>query len=542
MEQTVLINGKIYLERDRFAQALLIQDGIIAAVGKQEDILARAKDAAIYDCGGRTVIPGLNDSHMHLLHVGEQLERVDITGCTSVEDLVQRCRAFLETHPNARKNGLHSVGWNQDLFDEPRIPTRQDLDRIATDIPIVLERICGHILSTNTRAIELLGLTADSPQYVGGTFELGQDGQPNGVFTENACRYAIDLIPGFSLEEQEALLLRAMDYAVSHGLTTVQSNDAGTSCSVAFGPRFFAMIRQLYARNAAPLRYRHQVCFQHPDQFGEFLRSGEREHPAYHGESWLTMGPLKLFKDGSLGARTATMRQEYRDDPGNYGVECTDDALMRRFCRMAQDAGMQVITHAIGDDAISRTLDAYDSVNLPGQNPLRHGIVHCQITDRPLLQRMADGKIPAFFQPIFLDYDMKVLESRVGKELASTSYAFATFPKLGGKVSYGTDAPVEDCNPFPNLYSAVTRMDIHGRPEGGFVPEEKVDIYDAIDAYTQGSAWCEFAEDVKGRLKPGYLADLVVLDTDIFTCPEERIPQILPTMTMVGGKIVFERQ
>jgi predicted amidohydrolase YtcJ len=214
---------------------------------------------------------------------------------------------------------------------------------------------------------------------------------------------------------------------------------------------------------------------------------------------------------------------------------------MLQFCRMAQDAGMQVVTHAIGDDAISRTLDAYESVNLPGENPLRHGVVHCQITDLPMLQRMVDSKIAAFYQPIFLDYDMQVLESRVGKELASTSYAFATFPKMGGKVGYGTDAPVENCNPFPNIYSAVTRMNLKGQPEGGFYPQEKVDIYDAIDAYTTGSAWCEFAEDEKGRLKPGYLADLVVLDTDIFTCPERDIPGILPVMTMVGGRIVFEK-
>ncbi|MBR6554995.1 MAG: amidohydrolase family protein, partial [Clostridia bacterium] len=300
MEQTILINGKIYLERDRFASALLVENGRIAAVGDSADLLAQAPEAAVYDCGGRTVIPGLNDSHLHLLHIADQLARVDICGCTSVEDLISRCKAFLAENPKAREQGLHSVGWNQDLFDVPRIPTRHDLDRIATDIPIVLERICGHILTTNTRAIELLGLTADSPQYAGGTFEFGEDGQPNGIFTENACRYAVDLIPSPSIEEQEALLLRTMDYAVAHGLTSVQSNDAGTSRSAAMGPQFFEMMRQIYARGAAPLRYRHQVCFQHPDQFAQFLRSGEREHPAYQGDSWLTMGPLKLFKDGSL--------------------------------------------------------------------------------------------------------------------------------------------------------------------------------------------------------------------------------------------------
>lgn len=540
MGKIALLNGKIYVERDVFAQALLAVEGVIAAVGTNDEIRALAGDAPVFDCGGRTVLPGLNDSHLHLLMVGESLAKVDLMGCTSIDDMVQRCQAFLALHPEVRSTGLHAMGWNQDLFtDSPRIPDRHDLDRIATDIPVVLERVCGHILSTNTCAVERLGLTAQTPQYEGGVFELGADGVPNGIFAENACQYARDLIPGFTLAEHEALMLRAMKYAAAHGITSVQSNDAGTSTTD--DARFFAMMRQLYAQNKAPIRYRHQVCCVQPQDLQHFLASGERENPAYGCGSWLTMGPLKLFKDGSLGARTATMRHEYLDDPGNYGVECTSDAQMDAFCRIAADAGMQVVTHVIGDDAISRTLDSYQKVLVKGKNPLRHGLVHCQITDRPMLQRIADMDVAAFYQPIFLDYDLHIVESRCGKALSSTSYAFRSLPALGAHVSYGTDAPVEDCNPFPNLCCAVTRTDKTGAPAGGFFPQERVDVYQAIDAYTTGSAWCEFAEDMKGRLKKGYLADLIVLDTDIFTCPAQQIREILPVMTMVGGRIVYQK-
>lgn len=540
MEKIALINGKIYVERDVFAQALLAEGGIITAVGTDREILALAGDAPVYDCGGRTVLPGLNDSHQHLLQVGESLANVDLSDCVSIDDMVQRCRDFVAQHPETEKTGLHAMGWNQDLFtDSQRIPTRHDMDRISTRFPVVLERVCGHILTTNTCAIERLGLTAKSPQYEGGVFEIGEDGMPNGIFAENACQYARDLVPGFTLAQHEALMLQAMEYAVAHGLTSVQSNDAGTSTTE--DARFFTMMRQLYAQNRAPLRYRHQVCCVKPDDLRAFLASGERENAAYSGDSWLTMGPLKLFKDGSLGARTATMREAYRDDPGNFGVECTSDDQMDLFCRIAADAGMQIITHVIGDDAISRTLDSYEKVLVKGKNPLRHGLVHCQITDRPLLQRIADMDVAAFYQPIFLDYDMHIVESRCGAALASTSYAFRTLPALGAHVSYGTDAPVEDCNPFPNLCCAVTRTDKNGQPVGGFVPTEKVDVFQAVDAYTAGSAWCEFMEDVKGRLKKGYLADLTVLDTDIFTCPPQQIRGILPVMTMVDGKIVYQK-
>lgn len=539
MQQTVLFNGKVYLERGRFAQAVLIEDGVIRMTGDNEEVLALARSGCErIDCEGKTVIPGLNDSHMHLLMVGESLAQVNITDCASVEDMVERCRRFMSENPDACRHGLHSVGWNQDMFTgEKRIPTRFDLDQISTDIPIVLERVCGHIVTSNTKVIEMLGLTGSSPQYPGGIFEIGPDGAPNGVFAENTCHQALSTIPPYTIEEHEALLLRAMDYAVAHGLTSVQSNDIGTSTHDY--ARGFKMFHKVFDDGRAKLRYRHQVSFYTPADFQKYLDSDEFRNGGYTEGGLLQLGPLKLFKDGSLGARTATMRHEYLDDPGNRGVEATSDEQMREFCRMADEAGVQVVTHVIGDAAIEDTVKAYEAVLKNGKNPLRHGLVHCQITDLPLLRRIAKDDILALYQPIFLEYDLHAVESRCGKELSSTSYAFSTLEKLGGNISYGTDSPVEDCNPFPNIYSAVTRKDLQGRPEGGFYPQECVDVYTAVDAYTIGSAYAEFQENSKGRIRGGYAADLVILDKDIFTCDPMEIKDILPVLTMVGGNIVY---
>jgi len=543
MKQTVLYNGKIYLERARFAQAVLIEDGVFRMVGSNDEVRALAGPSCTFiDCEGRTVVPGLNDSHMHLLMVGEGLAQVNISDCASVEEMVRRCRDFMRAHPEACRHGLHSVGWNQDLFTEgeKRIPTKHDLDQISTEIPIVLERICGHIVTGNSKVIEKLGLTGSSPQYEGGEFGIGADGAPNGVFNENACQYALSTIPPITIEQHESLLLQAMDYAVAHGLTSVQSNDIGTSTHDY--ERGFAMFHKVYDEGRGKLRYRHQVAFYKPEDFRRYLTEGEFRRGRYAPDGWLRLGPLKLFKDGSLGARTATMRHEYRDDPGNFGVEATSDAMMDEFCRLAADAGVQVVTHVIGDAAIEHTVASYEKI-LPaaGKNPLRHGLVHCQITDMPLLRRIAADDIITLYQPIFLEYDLHAVESRCGRELSSTSYAFGTLDKLGGKISYGTDSPVEDCNPFPNIYSAVTRRDLKGLPAGGFYPQECVDVCTAVDAYTLGSAYAEFQEDVKGRIRGGFLADLVVLDRDIFTCDPMEIKDILPVLTMVGGEIVYRK-
>ncbi|MBO4991880.1 MAG: amidohydrolase [Firmicutes bacterium] len=537
-----IYNAKVYVDRGVFAEAVLVEDGLIRKVGTSEEILALVADGdERMDCGGRTVIPGLNDSHMHLLQFGETLYQVNIDGVTSIDDMIERCQRFLKEHPERCVNGIHAIGWNQDRFTngDPRLPDRHDLDKISTEIPIVLERVCGHIVSSNTKAIEVLGIDGSSPQYPDGEFRIGEDGYPNGIFTGNACNFVKSTIPDFSMEERKEILQAAMNYAVEHGMTSMQSNDVGTT--IMDIPGAFALFHELYDEGLAKLRYRHQVCFNDMNDFKYYLTEGEYVNGKYPEDSWLTLGPLKLFKDGSLGARTAFMRKPYPGTTDNYGLEWIKQDEMMEYCKLAAKYNMQVVTHCIGDAAVEKTMDCYEQAFVDGKNKLRHALVHCQITDEGLIQRIVDQDILVMAQPIFLGYDMKIVDQVCGEELASTSYAFGTLIRRGAHLSYGTDCPVEDCNPFWNIYQAVTRKDMDGKPEGGFRPAECVDVETAIDAYTVESAYAEFMEDKKGRIKEGMYADLVVLDKDIFTCDPMEIRDILPTMTMVGGKIVYQR-
>ncbi len=281
------------------------------------------------------------------------------------------------------------------------------------------------------------------------------------------------------------------------------------------------------------------------DVFGTMWKENHRVQSCfYNAKVYVEKGTFAQAlwqQDGSLGGRTTMMRNGYADAPGTYGVEVNSDEFMQSMVNCAHEHGMQVVIHAIGDDAIERVIKMYETANKGGDNPMRHSIIHCQITDKPLMERIRDASLLIAYQPIFLQYDLHVVTDRCGEELTSTSYAFKTAYDLGIHASYGTDAPVEDLNPFPCIYCAVNRKDLKGQPEQGFHTHECVDVETAIDAYTIESAYHEFRENVKGRLKKGYYADLVVLDQDIFTCDSMDILNIKPVLTMVGGKIVYQK-
>lgn len=541
MSKLALFNGKIYVEKGVFAQALWVEDGIIRGVGRNEDVPAEFHAYEAIDCGGKTVIPGLNDSHLHLIKIGTRLSQANISGSASMEDMIGRVRDFISAHPEACEKGVGTTGWNQDLFtDGQRMPTRYDLDKISTDIPIVLSRVCGHVATCNSKTLELLGMDQVPGVCPGGTIEVDEQGIPNGIFTEAATGIPYSVLPQADPAAMERDFAAACAYALAHGITSVQSNDAGNSAY----PKetVIQTLADLCRQGKMPLRYRAQVSFDTAEELEAFAAKGGFAQPEDCDPRRFAIGPVKLFKDGSLGGRTGTMRREYLDDPGNFGVETTTDAEMDALCRTADKYGIQVVTHVIGDKAIEDVTTNYERVLRDGENPLRHALVHCQITDRPMLERIAKLDIPVMYQPIFLDYDMHAVISRCGEALSSTSYAFKTLGDLGAHISYGTDSPVEDCNPFPNLYSAVTRKDKNGWPQGGFFPEECVDVETAIDAYTTGSAYNEFRESDKGRLKPGFLADMVVLDTDIFTCDPMDIRNILPVLTIVDGQVAWRKE
>ncbi|MEA5040552.1 MAG: amidohydrolase [Clostridiaceae bacterium] len=534
MKKTVLYNAKIYLEKGHFAEACVIEDGTITAVGKSGQLLMASYGADVIDCHGKTVIPGLNDSHCHLMMVAATRSFVPLLGASSIDDVVSRAKAFLETHPNSR--GLKGMGWNVVNFveGEKRDLCRQDLDRISTEIPIVFQRACGHMAACNTKALELARVDATTPQVEGGVFEHEETGYPNGRFSENAKALLENIVPDPTPEELMQNFEEVLHYAASCGLTSVQSNDIGTTLPP---EQAYALVHKFHDQGTLLVRYHTQNSFESVEQFEQYMAT-ERKDPRY--DNVLSFGPLKLFKDGSIGGHSAMLRKPYLDAPDTCGVSVRSDEELDAFCAAADKLDVQVMCHCIGDGAIDSLLTRYEKILRDGKNPLRHGIIHCQIMDRPMMERLAGDGVLALEQPIFLHSDLHALPTRIPDELARTSNAYRTMKELGVHQAFGTDSPVEDCNPFPCIYCAVNRKDLSGNPAEGYFPEECISVEDAVDCYTIGSAYAQFMEDKKGRIKEGYLADLTVLDRDIFTCDPMELKDVKPVLTLMAGNVTFK--
>jgi len=539
MAQLVIHNANVYLERGSFTQAVLVHNDRIASAGTNEEIISKAPDAEKIDAEGGLLLPGFNDSHLHLYAFGRNRNRIQANGVTSVDELVARGRGLIDRIKPPKGSVVSGTGWNQDIFTgEKRLPNRHDIDRISAEHAVIVSRVCGHLLCCNSLAMKMAGITRDSAHTESGQIELDKDGEPLGIFGEGTALYKIrDLIPSFSQGQIEEQLLYAMRHALENGITSAGSRDVIEDNYQSIVDAYI----KLYTEHDLHLRVSLQCTIENEAVFDEFIRRGWVTRSSM-GHPYLTMGASKLFADGSLGSRTAYMRKPYLDAPSSRGFQIHPQEEMDALVLKNHKNGFQVIVHAIGDAAIEETLNAFEKANGGHTNELRHGLVHCQITDLPLLRRMADNGILAFMQPIFLTHDLYMLENRVGKELASTSYAHSTMNKLGVKTAYGTDSPVESMSPVECIDCAVNRHDVsNGYPEEGFYPGECVDVPAAVDAYTIGGAYAEFAEDYKGRIKAGYLADMTLLDRDIFYVPRKEIRSAQVLWTMVGGIMAYRK-
>lgn len=531
--KTLVYNGKIYLEKGSFAQAIIIEDGIVTSVGTNEEMLAIAGDSEKIDANSNAVIPGFNDSHIHLYSVGTALESVQLYGLTSKADCIKAAREFIEKNNVPAGTFVTGRGWNQDYFTDDETPlSKVDLDMISTEHPILFNRACGHMATCNTKALEVCGITKKTPQVDGAEFYYGEDGEPNGIFTEEAIKLISNHVPEPTPEEMAQTILTAYEYAVSQGITSIQTNDINEVC---YADMVKAYDLAYKSGKIIPRAY-HQCYFSQLETYQEFLDAG---YKTGFGNAFNKIGPLKMFVDGSLGARTAYMRTPYADDSTTSGISCMSQEHINNMVKLADINGCQVAIHAIGDKAIEMVLNGYDTV-VGDENTNRHAVIHCQITDKAMVQRFKDKDILAQVQPIFIHYDMHIVGSRVGAEMESTSYAFGDMYKMGIKVGYGTDSPVEDLKTMDNVYCAVVRKDLKAFPENGYFPEQRVSVEEAIEMYTSGSAYCSFEENVKGKLLPDYYADLVILDRDIFEMDVENLRDVKVTMTMVDGKIAYK--
>ena len=536
---TIFYNGKIYtMEKGWGVQsAVAVQDGIIQRVGQDEEILAlKTSETECIDLKGKTMLPGFTDSHMHLLSYGYSLEKVNFYSARSVDDLVELAKAFLAERPYL--TWLQGRGWNQEYWTEVRFPNRYDLDRISCDIPMSFTRACGHIIVCNSKALEVMGVTKDTPDPFGGQIDRDENGEPLGIFREAARDIVYNALPDLQVEDIKRMLKNGMDGLVKAGITEVQTDDFE-----ALPPGQYQKVldayHQLEEEGGLKVRVFEQCLLASQDLLEKFLSEG---HTTGEGTPMFRVGPLKLMADGSLGGRTAYLARPYADDPSTEGIPVFTQEQLDKLVLTAQKAGMMSAVHCIGCGAAEMTMHAIEAAQLACPKPdLRHAIVHCQITDRPLLEKFAKLNVVAHIQPAFVDDDIPIVEARVGKELTQTSYNWKTLQDMGVCIAGGSDSPVIDFSVMNGIYCAVTRQRLNGEPEGGWLPDQKLTAEEAVQAYTVGGAYASYDERVRGTIRNGKYADLVVLDQDIFQIPSEEIKDVKVDMTVLNGKTVYTR-
>lgn len=537
----ILINGKIItMDNDNpRAEAIAIKDNKIFKVGKNDEVLAlKNNNTKIIDLEGKTVTPGFNDSHVHLLNYGYSLQKVDCSSAKSIDEIIKLGKAFIEKNKPKAGEWVLGRGWNQILFEDKRELTRYDLDKISTEHPLSFTRICEHITVANSKAIELAGITKDTPQPSGGHFDIDENGEPTGIFRE-AARYMIyEKIPDVSKEDIKKMLIDVSKIASSYGVTSVQTDDFETFASKDY-QKIIEAYKELVEEKALPIRIYKQCMLPEIDRLKGFIDLGYRTG---QGNEYFKIGPLKLLTDGSLGARTAYLCEPYSDDPSTKGINVFTQEELDELVITAHKNGMQILTHAIGDGAMYMCFNSFEKANLkyPKDDP-RFGIVHLQITDQELLNKFKDLNVIAYAEPICVNNDLHMAEERVGKDRVKTSYNYRTLFDKGVNVCISSDCPVDSLNPMDSIYVAVTRKDYSGYPATGWYPEERLTIDQAIYGFTMGSAYASFEEEIKGSIEEGKLADMAVLSEDIYKIAPENIKDIVVEMTIMDGKIVYKR-
>lgn len=533
---TLYINGKLYVDKDTFATSMVVKDDRIIKVGTEEECRSVFKGSEVIDLKGKTVIPGLNDSHLHFLMTAEYLDMLPITDVTAMKELIQRGVSYIEEKKLTEDDILYTEGWNHTQFtDEKRIPTKHDLDKISTEVPIVMVRVDRHIASLNTAALKRFNISEETKLEIGGEIEKDSTNQLTGVLKEGAVDLVRAQLPVKTADEKKDSLVRTMKLANSMGITSMHTNDAKDESIM----ETLALYEALDSENQLTIRFYQQIWFNNGKYMPDFFSSHYRFQ---QGSKWNKIGPIKLFIDGTLGSRTAAMREGYSDEPENTGILTKSQETLNKEVAMAVEQDYQVIIHGIGDKGIETILNAYDAALGDRENTLRLGVNHMQITGMDLINRVADKGYLTYVQPIFIDDDLPIIVERIGEERASTSYLFKTMKDKGIHQSFSSDAPIVSFNPFENIQCAITRNRLTTPHETPYLPEEAMDVASAIDAYTYESAYASFDENEKGRLKAGYLADFIVLDEDIFTCSPQRIKDIDVLTTIVGGKVVYKKE
>ncbi|HTK81539.1 MAG TPA: amidohydrolase [Bacteroidota bacterium] len=542
----LLLNGTIYTldGNNSVAQAIALNGNRILATGTTEEITRRYKSDNVIDLQGKTVLPGLIDGHGHVLGEGSALHNLNLVGTNAAEEVIEIVRKRVgSVQPGVWISGR---GWDQNDWQVEKFPEASLLDRIAPDNPVYLTRIDGHAIWVNTKAMDLAGVIAQTPDPVGGKIIRDAGGKPTGVFVDNAMDLIARAVPQLTDTDVEERLKLALNECAKLGITEV--HDMGVDVQT------IRTYKKLIDNGECPVRV--YAAIGGPRETGNrYVESGE-QIPAEtwntylklgreigYGNGMLTVRAVKLYADGALGSRGAALLDSYSDDPGNRGLTVTTEADLEIICRQAEENGFQVCVHAIGDRGNDIVLNVYEKVLQSHDKaaPLRWRIEHAQVlapSDIPRFARL--GIIPSM-QPTHATSDMYWAEARLGAERVKGAYAWRSLMQNGSIIVGGSDFPVEGVNPLWGIYAAITRSDKSGYPQDGWYPEQKMTREEAARAFSQWAAYGAFEENMKGTLEPGKWADITILSKDIMTVPPRDILTTEVEMTIVGGNIVYKK-
>lgn len=511
------------------AEAFAVRDGRLLFVGSNRGALALAGPRTErLDLGGRTVIPGMVDAHAHLLNLGLLLRTVDLAGTRSYAEVIDRVRARAQS--TAAGDWIRGRGWDQNDWADSRFPSHDALSRAVPDRPVYLVRVDGHAALVNARALALAGVTAVTPDPPGGRILRDSAGAPTGVLVDKATDLVEQAIPAATRAELEARTLAAITEANRWGLTGI--HDAGV------GPAGIAVYEAL--ARAGRYNLRNYVMVRADDStLAGFFRRGP-QLGLYDGRLWIRS--VKITADGALGSRGAALLEPYADEPGNTGLITTDPERIRRVAVQALKSGFQLNVHAIGDRANRLVLDAYEAAlrEVPVADH-RFRVEHAQILHYQDIPRFAALDVIPSMQGSHQSSDMYWVPSRLGWSRALGTYAWRSLLNTGVVLPNGSDFPVEAVNPLVSFHAFFTRQDADGYPAGGWFPGQRTTRQEALLSMTLWPAYAAFMEQESGSLTAGKYADFVVLDHDIMTVDPEEILKTQVIMTVLGGRVVYNR-
>jgi len=532
MVDLALLNGKIWTgDPGRpWAEAVAVRGDKIFAVGTTADVRKLASGAAnLVDLGGALVLPGFIDSHAHFLAGGFALKSIQLRAARSREEFVALIAA--KARELGKGRWVVNGDWDHQEFSPPELPRKDWIDAVTPDNPVCVNRLDGHMILANSAALKLAGVTKDTPVPPGG--EIVKDpvtGEPTGILKDMAMDLVYAKIPEPSLAEKLEAAEASLRHAAENGVTSVHEMADAAS---------FEVFEELAKRSGLTARVHVYIPITEVDTLARLKLKSP------FGGPYLKLAGLKAFMDGSLGSATAYFFEPYTDDPGTSGLlhgQMFPEGIMEKRIMEADRAGLQLAIHAIGDRANSLLLDMYEkAVAANGPRDRRWRVEHAQHLKPADIVRFGRLGLVAAVQPYHLVDDGRWTEGKIGPERARTTYAFRSLQEAGATLAFGSDWTVAPLSPVLGIYAAVTRRTLDGKKPGGWVPEEKISVEEAVRAYTINGAYTEFAEAVKGTIQAGKLADMVVLDRDIFAIPPEEIAGVKVALTVFDGKIVHRK-